>query len=324
MQSQPESSHSAAPGEPQQDPELWFEDGNVVIVAGTAAFRVHTGVLSRHSEVFRDTFGVPRPALPAPSDVFDGQPVVHVSDSANDFKQLLGMLYDGAKFMPPDEPVQFAVLAAVARLGHKYHIEWILKEATRRLRSIFPDTYEDWRKSKGPSDHLVVIRFIFLYIEAVNLIRLIGETKMLPVAIYQCCQFLPLLLKGAARADGTVETLDLPTLGLCIRAHTNLIQRQSKLNADVFCSGPSERCRETEACRTAMEKVYREVCGFPEFYLHGTILHSNISCALERLEVCSFCAAALRERERKGTRAAWKDLPKLLGVEVDGWDQNAA
>ena len=159
MQSQPESSHSAAPGEPQPDPELWFGDGNVVIIAGAAAFCVHTaGILSRHSQVCQDRFGVPQPALPDPSDLFDGQLAVHVSDSAHDFKQLLGMLYDGAKcvvdiiisrplilirlsqshcscrFMPPDEPVQFSVLAALARLGHKYHIEWVLREATRRLQ----------------------------------------------------------------------------------------------------------------------------------------------------------------------------------------------
>ena len=64
-------------------------------VAGTVAFRGHTGVLSRHSEIFQSMFGVPQPALPAPSDVIDGRPVVWVSDSAHDFKQLLHMLYDG-------------------------------------------------------------------------------------------------------------------------------------------------------------------------------------------------------------------------------------
>ena len=231
--------------------------------------------------------------------------------------------------MPPDQPVQFPVVAALARLGHKYHIQWVLREATRRLRSIFPDTYEEWLKSKGRSNHLVVIRFLpFPYIEAVNLIRLIGETKMLPVAIYGCCQFPPLLFKGSTRADGTAEALDLPTLELCVTAHTKLIQRQSKLNAEIFCRGPSERCRETEACRTAIEAAYREVCGLPGIYLCGRPLHSSISHVLGKLElggeVCSLCVAPLRERERKGTRAVWKDLPKLLGVEVDGWDQNAA
>ncbi|KAM5544054.1 hypothetical protein V8D89_002240, partial [Ganoderma adspersum] len=319
--------------EPQQDPELWFEDGNVVIVAGSAAFRVHTGILklSRHSEIFQNMFGVPQPALPDPSDVFDGQPVVHVSDSAHDFKQLLGMLYDGAKCVIDIHILKlvFAInIAAVARLGHKYHIEWVLKEATRRLRSIFPDTHEDWLKNRGRSNHLVAFRFLpFPYIEAVNLIRLIGETKMLPVAIYDCCRSLPLLFKGTTRVDGTAETLDLPTFGLCVAAHTKLIQRQSKLNADVFCRGPSERCRETEACRKAIEAAYNLVCRLPQFYLCGSPLHLGISHVLDKLEreaeVCSFCAVSLRERERRGKRAVWKDLPKLLGVDVDGWDQNA-
>ncbi len=98
MQSHPASS-AVVLAEPQQDSEFWFEDGNVVIVAGNASFRAHTGVLSRHSEIFRNMFGVPQPALPAPSDVVDGRPVVHVSDSAYDFKQLLHMLYDGAKYV---------------------------------------------------------------------------------------------------------------------------------------------------------------------------------------------------------------------------------
>ena len=116
-----------------------------------------------------------------------------------------------------------------ARAQVSYYIEWVLREATRRLRSIFPHTYQDWLSgSKGRSNHLVVVPYHpFPYIEAVNLIQLIGETKMLPLAFYECCQDPLQALKGVARADGTVEILDLPTLGLCISAHTNLIQRQA-------------------------------------------------------------------------------------------------
>ena len=90
-------SASVTSGEPQKDPELWFEDGSVVMIAGNMAFLIHTSILSRHSEIFRNMFGVPQPAVPAPSDVFNGRPVVHVSDSAHDFKQLLCMLYDGVQ-----------------------------------------------------------------------------------------------------------------------------------------------------------------------------------------------------------------------------------
>ncbi|KAI1781887.1 hypothetical protein LXA43DRAFT_907382 [Ganoderma leucocontextum] len=294
-----------------QDTELWFEDGNVVIVAGNAAFRVHTGILSRHSEVFQNMFSVPQPALPAPSDVVDGQPVIHVSDSAHDFKQLLYML-----FMPPDQPVAFGILAALARLGHKYHIDWVLKEATRRLKILFTRSYEDWTKHHERSNHLVVLSpFIFPRIEVLNLIRLVGETDMLPVAIYRCCEFPSLLVTGVTRVDGTVETLDLPTLELCVNAHTRLIQRQAQLNAEVFCGGPSKSCQQTEACRAAMEAAYREVCGRPDAFLrHIDIDAGETGPGKQRdKRICGRCASALRERDLEQRRELWDELPRLAG-----------
>ena len=78
----------------------------------------------------------------------------------------------------------------------------------------------------------------------------------------------------------------------------------------------------------AMETAYRKVCGNPGFYLCGRVLQAGITHVIDTLEreeqVCSFCVVSLRKRQQKGERAAWKDLPKLLGVEVEGWDQNAA
>ncbi|KAL6297854.1 hypothetical protein BKA93DRAFT_745237 [Sparassis latifolia] len=40
---------------------LWYDDGSVILVAGTSAFRVHCGILSQYSSVFRDLFMVPQP-----------------------------------------------------------------------------------------------------------------------------------------------------------------------------------------------------------------------------------------------------------------------
>ncbi|PIL26648.1 hypothetical protein GSI_11273 [Ganoderma sinense ZZ0214-1] len=180
-------------------------------------------------------FSVPQPVLPAPSDVFNGQPlpVVHVSDSAHDFRQLLHMLYDGVRFMPPDLPVAFSVIAAVARLGHKYQIE----PSSR--------SYEEWLKQGGRSSHLCDHILPFSWVEALNLIQLIGETDMLPLAIYHCCQSRSFLSNGTQRADGTVETLDPPMLErcACYNARTRSIQRQALLNFEIFRAGPSESCR---------------------------------------------------------------------------------
>lgn len=75
--------------------EFWFQDGNIVIIAsGDTAFRVHLGVLARHSPVFEDMFKVPQPA---DEDGIDGCPIMHVSDPPLDFDMLLQVLYEGAK-----------------------------------------------------------------------------------------------------------------------------------------------------------------------------------------------------------------------------------
>ncbi|KAJ7689835.1 hypothetical protein B0H17DRAFT_936745 [Mycena rosella] len=42
------------PSEPQCVPELWFEDRNLIIRAGTSQLRVYCGILAAQSLVFQD------------------------------------------------------------------------------------------------------------------------------------------------------------------------------------------------------------------------------------------------------------------------------
>ena len=86
------------PSSPSRDRDLWFEDGNTVIIAQDVAFRVHRSLLSRHSDTFSDLFTIPQPTgLESAGDRIDGCPIVRVADSAHDFKRLLHALYDGVK-----------------------------------------------------------------------------------------------------------------------------------------------------------------------------------------------------------------------------------
>ena len=71
---------------------FWFDDGNVVLVAGSAAFKVHRGQLERHSEVFRDLFTIPQPPE---QELLDGSPWVELHDAPGDVLYLLKALYDG-------------------------------------------------------------------------------------------------------------------------------------------------------------------------------------------------------------------------------------
>ena len=82
--------HNAFDGFTRSD--LWFSDGNIVIISGKAAFKVHRGQLERHSEVFRDLFSIPQPAI---QELFEGCPWVELHDAPGDILYLLMALYDG-------------------------------------------------------------------------------------------------------------------------------------------------------------------------------------------------------------------------------------
>ena len=74
---------------------LWFDDGNIILIAQCMPFKVHQSFLALRSEVFRDMFALP----PVPddhnsqADMMDGIPTVHISDHWEDMGELLLALY---------------------------------------------------------------------------------------------------------------------------------------------------------------------------------------------------------------------------------------
>jgi hypothetical protein len=73
---------------------IWVEDGNVIIQAQTSQFRVHRGILSCHSHVFKEIFAIPQPELGEPA--VEGCPIHRLFDAAQDWENLLTLLYDGS------------------------------------------------------------------------------------------------------------------------------------------------------------------------------------------------------------------------------------
>ena len=69
--------------------EFWLDDGNLVLVAKDVAFRVYRGLLAAQSTVFQDMFAT---ASPTTGEVYDGCPVVRLSDSPEDIVCLLRKL----------------------------------------------------------------------------------------------------------------------------------------------------------------------------------------------------------------------------------------
>ncbi len=240
----------------QRDGSFWFEDGNIVVVAQQTGFRVHKGVLSRHSDTFSGLFTVPQPSEGA--EQIDGCPVVRISDSAHDFDHLLRVLYDGLKlyvhiqiicmcqlsglpltffsFPEPGNRLSFDCLSALARLGHKYELPQVLSASVNRLKAVFTTDFAVWKQHKflrplcTPTYELPIILYPKNCVEAISLFRTLGHPEMLPIAFYLCVAAVPLsmLLRGVQRADGTLETLAVDDLERFLMARDRLTKEGNR------------------------------------------------------------------------------------------------
>lgn len=84
------------PVKTEKHPSFWFKTGNFVLIANNkVAYRIHGDVLGRKSNVFNDLLDLDKVPRPESEDTMDGCPVVHITDSPEDFNTFLGIVYDG-------------------------------------------------------------------------------------------------------------------------------------------------------------------------------------------------------------------------------------
>jgi len=85
--------------ETYENPDLWFDDGNIIIRTvishkrSYAVCKVHKSILAAHSNVFHDLFDGPQAAFHIASDRYDGLPVIELPDSPSEVKNFLKALY---------------------------------------------------------------------------------------------------------------------------------------------------------------------------------------------------------------------------------------
>lgn len=90
----PSDNGDSAPVIPHET--LYFDDGNIILIAQTTSYKVHKGILSRHSEVMRTMLQLPQPAVSA-DELVDGCQLVHLSDTEDDVTLMLSVFYDGGR-----------------------------------------------------------------------------------------------------------------------------------------------------------------------------------------------------------------------------------
>ncbi|GBE89310.1 hypothetical protein SCP_1503180 [Sparassis crispa] len=251
-------------GELRKDDEFWFTDGNIVLITRNVAFRVHQGVLSRHSDVFRDLFTVPQPAVQ--ERMFDS-PVVRLSDSASDLRHLLRVLYDGRRFyLMREDRLPFAAVEALVRLGQKYEIQDLREQGLVLLKAVFPDNFLAWNASlkANSEDTSTVVMETTDAIAAVNLARVIGCRSMLPAALYRCCQLSAAeLCGGVSRGDGHTEQLSAEDVERCIDAKARLMSAYAVGRMRRYSMASTDCLRKPMCAATMHSVLQRSVDSYP-------------------------------------------------------------
>ena len=241
-----------------------------------------------------------------------------------------------SSYLHPDRVVTFPVLAALARLSHKYQLDQLLAAVIHRLKDTFTTELDVWDRRSGIGES-------FLpghgspgeVIEAINLFRLLDRPEMIPAAFYQCAQLRPAsILGGAVRTDGvTREDLSPADIGLCFEVKEALLQATARLltrlceacDARIAQISSNRGCTESPAtCVDGLRVVIarsrrdmRERLSSDPFDLYYVLPAHNAPVIGE---MCCACGEALKMAYTRERTKIWESLPGLVGVEVANWD----
>ncbi|KAJ7500446.1 hypothetical protein B0H11DRAFT_2275722 [Mycena galericulata] len=315
----------AEPNVPQRIPELWFDDGNIVIQAGNNQFRVYRGILAARSSVFQDMFSFPQPA---DSELVDGCPLVRLPDLASDVTMFLRAIFDSSFFKPFPAPTTFETIKGCLRLGHKYEVDYLHRRALIHLSSTYDTTLSGWDNlliTSGNPDIPEVAAMSWMRpdlptfkILEIQLIREMGALWLLPGTFYCLSVWLDEIrsdiLQGGVYKDEPTR-FSVEDQDACFRGHA--IQTQS-VTTDIlrFLSHPLN----IQGCTTS-GTCYRgrlaAIEGIREMVLQNPTTALNIwgKRDWETLEgVCPTCLTALKTTHQTARQAFWNKLPEIYGL----------
>ncbi|KAI0643969.1 hypothetical protein C8Q79DRAFT_1093573 [Trametes meyenii] len=189
----------------ERHPRLYYSDGDVVLQAPFRSekkagyyelYRVHKAFLSRNSEAFANLF-VDGNAGIGPS--YDRQPLVELSDRAEDFSRLLVFLYNPSEQLTRRSDAHTASeLAPTVRLADKYLLDALRASLIKLVVDQWPRTLQEWDVSESQARaikasirrrQLPEVRMLAECVpepaSAISFAQEFGCAEILPAAFYQ-------------------------------------------------------------------------------------------------------------------------------------------
>ncbi len=229
----------------------------------------------------------------------------------------------------------FAMLSAYIRLGYKYEISTLADDAVRLLEAYFTTNFDVWEKLRKGKWQDVPFTFsenpAADAIDTVNLARMTGKSRLLPLALYQCCQLDPVdLIEGVKRSEEDTQVFSLSSAdsALCLRAKEALLKASANVSAIALLLN---RCSEPEFSMSCTDRVYgvstsgvlrldQELTTDPLGYYTVPSLDDDDEesewpqLAEGPVELCGRCRGGIAARARSARQRIWSELPAFFGL----------
>ncbi|RPD76889.1 hypothetical protein L226DRAFT_353870 [Lentinus tigrinus ALCF2SS1-7] len=307
----------------QRDEELWFSDGNLILLARNFEFRVYQGPLITHSPIFKDMLSLPQPDDAHKREQKEGSScaTVHLSDSPEDLRHFLQVFTSGRSLRTGSHEPSFDEVSACVRLGHKYEVDHVVQRNMDFLRKYYTDDFDAWYPSnlvRPPSFKAINS------IGVVNLARLTGDVRMLPTALMDCCTLGAEIVDGFVREDGTRETLSMEDLGRCFVGRTKMAQASARIAHQMFRTLVSPTCKHTACCGRVLQRMLNELGNAKDDVISCVDWYASwmvyVDSRDEERELCNRCYKMLEgERPKRLQKEVWQNLPAMLNITVEGW-----
>ncbi|KIY43427.1 hypothetical protein FISHEDRAFT_78293 [Fistulina hepatica ATCC 64428] len=279
---------------------LYFEDGNIVLQADRALFRLYKGLLAARSTFFCDMLSFPQPEK---QELFRDCPLVVLHDDPQDATQFLRAIFDSS-FFEKNDTTTFEVVAGILRLSTKYDVPYLRQRALSHLLTVYPPTLQEWeertvRRTIPPTPNIAIA--------ALELARATHVTEILPAVMYACSSGFSVteIFDGVAFEDRVIRASPQDQRSL-ILGRDKLIEAKRKQVFGFLTLNPMA-CRSVD-CQMEKLKSYSSMewdanvfdladfnKGLDNALCRDCLAHSKLSFSLARKEI-------------------WCDLPKIFSL----------
>ncbi|KLO16679.1 hypothetical protein SCHPADRAFT_847866 [Schizopora paradoxa] len=304
---------------------LWFSDGSVVLAADEYLFKVHKGVLSLHSPVFKDMFELPDImdgsveggiGTGEDQEMYEGLPLVTLAgDKGEDVVHLLRRVYDSRYHNRESRNTPLKTVLALLLLSSKYEFKDIRNDVIYQISKLYPLEFGEnvaLEEAERGDPQFGLERkeshFVLLHAALTSNAEII-----LPTLFYKCSMIpMPSILKSCRDSgihQSSVERLLVGRENLreAISRQSLNVLRSLKYGAEL----PFYAKKHLESCQCLETAAYTQPQDLVDEWNEPT---SGEGLARHHLtSICNRCLFYVGSEIDKKREEIWADIPKFFG-----------